>query len=260
MENRAYVSVRRMAKFALLVWLATGLAGVAPRHGLAKYPLQKNGNPNPRILPPNSHPFGMTYGGWSAAWWQYVYSLPVHDPNDPTQFFNPIFDETGVKCGVEQSGPVFFLMGVSNVSGTATRDQCTVPAGKALFFPILNTEWDNVPNNTYTVDQLYALAAADVGSASGLHASVDGVPVTNLRRYRAMSPVFTYTVPATDNFYQFFGLDFAGSVYPAVSDGFWLMLAPLPPGRHTIKFGGTFENRDFTLDVTYHLRVAAGNR
>jgi len=29
---------------------------------------------------------------------------------------------------------------VFNVSGSATRDLCTVPAGKALFFPILNVE------------------------------------------------------------------------------------------------------------------------
>ena len=32
---------------------------------------------------------GMTYGEWSAAWWQYVLSKSVKDPN------NPLLDQTG---------------------------------------------------------------------------------------------------------------------------------------------------------------------
>ena len=51
------------------------------------------------------------------------------------------------------------------------------------------------------------------------------------------------------------------SIEPLVSDGFFLMLAPLPVGLHTIHFqairtrpnGTTFE-----VEVTYHLTVVPG--
>ena len=85
----------------------------------------------------------------------------------------------------------------------------------------------------------------------------------NLFNYRVKSNPFDFTLPATDNIYQFFGLPdavlapFACSagfcVYPAVSDGYWLLLNPLPLGQHTINFGGS--NGGFTLNITYNIRV-----
>ena len=94
------------------------------------------------IVPIGTRTLGLSYGEWGAAWWQYVFKIPVHDPSNPSQFLNPLFDQTGANCGVGQSGPVFFLVGVINTTGTATRS-CTVPANKMLFFPILNYEADN---------------------------------------------------------------------------------------------------------------------
>ena len=42
-------------------------------------------------LPPGRPAYGKTYGAWSAAWWQWAYSIPVPS--------NPLFDSTGVLCG-----------------------------------------------------------------------------------------------------------------------------------------------------------------
>jgi hypothetical protein len=68
-------------------------------------------------------------------------------------------------------------------------------------------------------------------------------------------------VPATNNIFQFFfGANMPGSdwpnttVYPAASDGYWLMVEPLSPGKHTINFGGTTQS-GFQLDITYELTV-----
>jgi hypothetical protein len=47
----------------------------------------------------------------------------------------------------------------------------------------------------------------------------------------------------------------------AVSDGFWIMLNPLPVGKHQISFGGTGVDftstgkENFGTDVTYNLNV-----
>ena len=41
----------------------------------------------------------------------------------------------------------------------------------------------------------------------------------------------------------------------STSSGVWLMLEPLPPGTHTIRFQGKFPLFKYTLDVTYHITV-----
>jgi hypothetical protein len=192
-----------------------------------------SGPSNPGVLPAQSHPFGRTYGEWSAAWWQYAFSVPVS--------VNPLFDETGIGCGVGQSGHVFFLVGVFSVSGTATRDRCEVPAGAALFFPILNVESDAANTPGVTETGLRDINAFYVGIATDLHASVDGHAVQNPAAYRSISPAFAITLPPTDDLESFFvGSPVIGPVFPAVGDGFYLMLAPLSAGPHTIRFGGTF--------------------
>jgi hypothetical protein len=45
----------------------------------------------------------------------------------------------------------------------------------------------------------------------------------------------------------------------AVADGYWIMLAPLPIGEHTIRFKGAVDNDilgGFVVDVTYFITVA----
>ncbi len=52
---------------------------------------------------------------------------------------NPILQEGNVDCGVGQQGHVWFLTGTFNESGVVSRT-CRIPAGTALFFPVLNVE------------------------------------------------------------------------------------------------------------------------
>src|SRR5258706_15091686 len=87
-------------------------------------------NDNPGILPPQSKPYGMTYGAWGAQWWKWVIGIPPEE--------NPVLDETGEFGDVDQAGPVWFLAG--NFGGTTERT-LDVPGGKALFFPILTQFW-----------------------------------------------------------------------------------------------------------------------
>ncbi len=55
---------------------------------------------------------------------------------------NPVEDNTGKFCGLGQSGPVWFLAGT--FGGTVERT-CTIPAGKALFYPLVNSIWIDCP-------------------------------------------------------------------------------------------------------------------
>jgi hypothetical protein len=166
----------------------------------------------------------------------------------------------------------------TNSGDTATRDQCIVPAGKALFFPLINAfefhvactpQTTNVCDSLDTAQELWDDLHVNGGfSISALHASIDGVPVGNLdpstTPYRACAgpaadgcaAPFSLTVPA-DNLFASFGLP-AGTYGPTVADGAYLLLAPLPPGSHTITFGGTGFSfgSPFSQDITYHLTVS----
>ena len=86
-----------------------------------------------------------------------------------------------------------------------------------------------------------------------LRASLDGKQLHDLHDQRVQSPVLTLTYPA-DNV---FGVA-PGTYAPNVADGYWLMLAPLRDGTHTLYFkaeitGGVFAGT--VIEVTYHLTI-----
>jgi hypothetical protein len=214
---------------------------------------RKFDNTNAGVLPPISHPYGKTYGDWGAAWWTWVLSIPT--PN------NPLNDQTGANANQNQSGPVFFLAGTFcpdlNVGcsfATATRS-VTVPSGKALFFPILNSECSTFEGNGTTEADLRACATSSIDAVTTMEADVDGVPIDGLTQYRGTSGLFTWGPLPANNLLEFFGFNApAGTTSPAVQDGYYLMLAPLSMGAHTIHFTGSIGSA-FGLDVTYHLTV-----
>jgi len=87
---------------ALLLCLVTGTA----RCG--------DGNPNPGVLPPDGTAWGMTYGEWGAAWWNWALSSPFET--------NPLTDTTGEFCHTNQAGNVFFLAGFLDLVTVHTLD------------------------------------------------------------------------------------------------------------------------------------------
>lgn len=214
-------------------------------------PLLAQGNfGNPGILPPHSHPYGKTYAQWSAAHWQWTYSISADQ--------HPLLQDGNVDLSLDQPpGPVWFIGGSfvavpvpGGFLATANRTG-TLPADKTLFFPIIDAECSTAEGNGNTEADLRACAVSDVDPASGVACEIDNQPVRNLEAFRIESPLFTFGPLPADNL---LGLP-AGVTSPSVSDGFFLMLAPLAPGAHTIHF--TAEVPGFALDITYHLTVLA---
>jgi hypothetical protein len=52
----------------------------------------------PTVIPITERTAGLTDGQWGAACWKYLFSMPVHDPNDLSNYLNPLLDETGADC------------------------------------------------------------------------------------------------------------------------------------------------------------------
>ncbi len=207
-------------------------------------------NLNPKILPPNSNPHGMSYAEWSVKWWQWVLSLPANN--------NPVID-TATDCSAGQSGHVWFLAG--EFAPTTVTRTCTIPTGTALFFPIVNAWADNTgcPYTTFSAEELAEIAASFVDAEGPSTCTIDGVPVQGIANaaespYRVGPQVFGYTLAETDNILaNYFGLSCIADgtmVSPAAEDGVYLMLAPLSAGHHTIHF-----TVSGFLDITYELTV-----
>jgi hypothetical protein len=175
-------------------------------------------------------------------------------------------------CSEGQSGPLWFLGGTFAVVETSpgvilgqANRTCAVPVGKALFFPIVNAECSTVEGNGTTEQELRECAETlgNLIIPESLEATIDGVPLKGLRRYRVQSPLFRFGPLPANNLLEFLGVPApAGTTSPAVSDGVHLLLHPLSPGRHTIRYYGELDLSDFgnpgdkfIQDITYHLMV-----
>jgi hypothetical protein len=92
---------------------------------------------------------------------------------------------------------------------------------------------------------------------TALEASVDGVPIPDLKRYRVVSPAFTTTFPPGNPF-NVAVKEGAHQSLRAVADGYYLYLAPLSAGQHVIHLHNEVLLPDgslFKADSTYNLTV-----
>jgi hypothetical protein len=207
-------------------------------------------NPNPGVLPVESAPFGKTYGEWSEEWWKWILSIPSDR--------NPLSDDgSGEFCAEGQSGKVWFLAG----SWVGTEElKCEVPAGKALFFPIINTECSKIEGYGRTEQDFCSNANSQMDTITETKVTVDG---KELKCYRVESKLFVFKLPS-DNVLEEFDYiipEFRGTrSSPTVSDGYWIMLAPLSKGKHVVciydRAGGVMpDGSDFETEMTYNLNV-----
>ncbi len=222
----------------------------------------------PTGMPDNSKAFGKTYGEWSAAWWKWALEIPATD--------HPLFDSAD--CSTGQTGHVWFLGGAFCASGDQVGcadpmhpvidRSCAVPTGTALFFPVLNGEDAIVEEANWVENPTEMLLRTNVkswnepGDNFMVVAKVDGwdmhvVRICSKGDYclPQQSPLFDFTLPNHDNILKAIGEFWVddGVSSSAVSDGYYVLIPPLPAGKHTITFYGI--NGVFSLDVTYHLTV-----
>jgi hypothetical protein len=188
---------------------------------------------------------GKTYRQWATEWWKQMNLTP--------QSQNILFDETGARVmnGISNANSnVLFLGGVFNESHTAVRT-ATIPAGKTLFFPILNAQFDTVGTPMSVAERTQLLSEA-LQTAKDLMVTVDDSVITNIKAYRAPGELFSYTTIENN----ISGYPAGIAVNDVVSDGFYLAIKPLSKGQHKLQFSGTLPgNPDFHLDITYNLTV-----
>jgi hypothetical protein len=214
----------------------------------------------PHVFAPHSTVRGESLGEYAADWLKWALSIPNST--------NPLNDTTGANAGVDQPKNVFFLGGTLPGGPASVTRNITVPTGTDLFFPVLNLFWVNVntpypplgipadPPFATNEPNIRANFDTEIAAFTGVFATIDGAPVSNLTSHVEEDPFhgFTINFPTTPAENPFFGLP--GNILgEAATDGIYLMTGPLTPGQHTIHFGGTDPISNFSLDVTYHITV-----
>ena len=238
--------------------------------------------------PVNSKIYGKTYAEWTAEWWKWALSFPIDS--------NPITDTTGEYCDQGQSGPVWFLAGTNNFTSERT---CTIPAGKAIFYPVVNALWSECPNSddqnlsdndvrwilanwTATGDPASHLTTTlNAFTSSYYEANLD-MPISGLMipAVRIQSPVFNTFLPDNSLLKDACPVPPYPTPMPPgktgrlLSEGHWVMLPPLKDGEHLLKLHGSglctqylaengvcnFGDLLFETAVTYHLTVPGGKK
>lgn len=86
-----------------------------------------------------------------------------------------------------------------------------------------------------------------------LYVEVDGQAVQNPWGYRGASGPIRFT--GDPSLMDTFDPCITGTEQDGASDGYWIMLAPLPTGDHMIRFRAGVSALDFLVEVTYNLHV-----
>ena len=219
------------------------------------------------VVDPADSVAGKSQYAWSADWWT--------SAGQASAAGNPLFSASGSDSLdlINQAGsPVYFLTG--SVDGGAVDRTAHIGANQYIFFPVFNyLEWKSFTPDPGVVPPIgddtcnSAIGATDPSLIDDIFATLDGAPiVANIVSYRqscqGQPDIPPATEPAIDGAFQASAP--AGSLFEAfgtenpetfASDGYWLMLEPLPVGTYALSFGGTFYDGGAVQNNSYRVVV-----
>jgi hypothetical protein len=236
-------------------------AGVAVDAGIMPLP----------VLNPKGTYGGKTYEEWAGEWTKWILEYPGPE--------SLAFNTPGANCQMGQStatgdggteGRPFFLdIGdMNNAAGGTFTQACSVPAGRMLLFSMAAWFAGNISGcANYTMQDCQNLTTATVVPLTGIELEIDGKSygsqAADFTPYLVNCTEFPLAIPNTPtNFFSYYvGCNLsqpppAGDIY---AGGWFILLAPLSPGSHTIHtrlqdsaYAGW---PAFLYDVTYNLTV-----
>jgi hypothetical protein len=178
-------------------------------------------------LAPGEKAFGLTLSEWATAWYQWDWSLPVSG--------HPDTDKTGVRAGVAQRMPVWFLP--SAFLGNSFTRTIIVPAGYGILLTGPTALSHNIPGKAkdgVLTANLQAYVKQFLDKLKALEASVNGVPIPDVQRFRVRTPVFSLVLPP-GNWFDFPVVAGQDHRRVAIGEGFFFLLPSLPVGKHVIQ-------------------------
>jgi len=193
---------------------------------------------------PSDYVEGKPSSDYANIWWQWTYTMPKE--------LSPVRDLTGEFCHVGQNGNVWFLAG--GYGSSKIKRRCTIPEGKHIFFPVINMVYWPARDRSLTCDNAKSSAALNNDHLLSIEITLNAISAWNPADTRISS----------ENCFDLLGLIprelNPPKVYPAATDGYWVMLKPLPKGTHTLSFKAQY-NREkgafskMAQDIEYELII-----
>jgi len=187
--------------------------------------------------------YGVSLAEWTQRFWNRFMSIPFN--------VGSASDKTGIHCGINQSGPVWFLG--APLGGTNTLS-CTIPAGKTILAPAATFINDYpCPDPTFepaagqTLEDYLTRGVTPIIDSFSVTVQLDGRPV-KLRRITAGLQSFTGAkdISSIDGC-------ITGSPQLGVADGQYAFIDPPSIGTHTLHIminSPTFGASDNTFHLT----------
>jgi hypothetical protein len=205
------------------------------------------------ITDPNAIVLGHTLTEWTAEYIRWAFAKPATgQPPGTTSAFN---DPDGTYAETYNHGPMFFVTGGAPSMPSRTLN---VPHGTLILFPIStleDTEGPSIPPSIpgFVPSQgTYAQEVETVlknSSFSDVVMKIDGEGVINLQE--SILPNFSAGVvkPGSEGQVFFTGpsnpLKPGTMLSPSGTEGYWVIIAGLSPGQHSINVGYTFISKYF---------------
>jgi hypothetical protein len=209
-----------------------------------------------RPLAPGETAYGLTLTQWATAWFQWNFSMA--NRGDPGS------DKTGVQSGIGQHLPVWFLPRLP--ANQSTTRIIYVPDGCAILFAGVNTiEAGNPPGGYSEDDWVTDERGSWDALLSGLktyEVSMDDVAIPDVEQYRVHTPLFTVVVPPEGvmGFNVQAGKD---NRAVAIGDGDFMLMSPLPIGKHIVTVHRAGINRagaSYDTKGVYNLIIQEPNK
>ncbi len=215
------------------------------------FPTQPRANIDELIYHPNETPMSRTYLQWINEWFK---TFPCNSCDGAGSNHNGVF------IVPDKSQRVYFLAGTTSVAGVRNIE---ILADKAILFPIVNivktfpceSQVQNVPDREETLEDFLKRGTAEyVNGTTSLGVTLDGVSYSLTDYHRFITPVFkTTNIRTLSNCFD--ACTVGDQPQDAVSDGYWIMLKGLAPGRHVLTFKGEIPKYRMISDVTYQIIV-----
>lgn len=210
--------------------------------------VDERSNPNPVLFRKDSSPYRVDMRTWAERLVQWIYRQPLAQ--------NPVLDQSGAWCAVDQQGPVWFLPPIDGPDVFTGTRSCTIPRGKAILLQLggVIAVYPRADNPNYAPAQgealsLFLASRAEIlmDSVNLLEVTLDGRRVRDVLDYRVQSDDL-FEVTPHPSLVGTYDARLVGWGQPAMSDGFYMMFKPLSRGLHTLVVHGT---NTFGDDKTY---------
>jgi hypothetical protein len=196
------------------------------------------------VLDPQQKVDGIAQSEYAERWWQWAMQLP-----DGVRAYQ---DPTGAQCGMNQSGPVWFLAGTEGTMRVKRR--CDVLGGRFIFFPVIAMNVHARPGRPIGCSAARSQARDNNDKLAEASVILDGQPVQRISSHR-VSGTRCFDAYANAKY-----LERREDYVPAASDGYWIMLGPLSEGVHYLVVHARYDNAgkpsgDLEQSFEYELHV-----